>query len=167
MLKHPRPGVDRIVRKGSKNIRHLRDAWLYGTPRWVLAQTRQEACDRLETTVMRPSGTRENKQTNKKTNNILDQALQLYVLMQQVLLQSYNAQWYVYHDERMKMIFAFFCIFFPKTGHFDYIMRYDIKYFGKKIFFSFQNPILNCAALRVPPNTSKVDALPIKKANFR
>jgi hypothetical protein len=24
----------------------------------------QEACDRLETTVMRPSGTRENKQTN-------------------------------------------------------------------------------------------------------
>jgi hypothetical protein len=39
-----------------------RDAWLYGTPRWVLAQTRQEACDRLETTVMRPSGTRENKQ---------------------------------------------------------------------------------------------------------
>jgi hypothetical protein len=58
------PGVDRIVRKGSKNIRHLRDAWLYGTPRWVLAQTRQEACDRLETTVMRPSGTRENKQTN-------------------------------------------------------------------------------------------------------
>jgi hypothetical protein len=40
------------------------DAWLYGTPRWVLAQTRQEACDRLETTVMRPSGTRENKQTN-------------------------------------------------------------------------------------------------------
>jgi hypothetical protein len=29
----------------------------------VLAQTRQEACDRLETTVMRPSGTRENKQT--------------------------------------------------------------------------------------------------------
>jgi hypothetical protein len=87
--------------------------------------------------------------------------------MQQVLLQSYNAQWYVYHDERMKMIFAFFCIFFPKTGHFDYIMRYDIKYFGKKIFFSFQNPILNCAALRVPPHTSKVDALPIKKANFR
>jgi hypothetical protein len=56
--------VDRIVRKGSKNIRHLRDAWLYGTPRWVLAQTRQEACDRLETTAMRPSGTRE-KQTNK------------------------------------------------------------------------------------------------------
>jgi hypothetical protein len=53
------------VRKGSKNIRHLRDAWLYGTPRWVLAQTRQEACDRLETTVMRPPGTRENKQTNK------------------------------------------------------------------------------------------------------
>jgi hypothetical protein len=53
------------VRKGSKNIRHLRDAWLYGTPRWVLAQTRQEACDRLETTVMRP---RENKQTNKQTN---------------------------------------------------------------------------------------------------
>jgi hypothetical protein len=52
------------VRKGSKNIRHLRDAWLYGTPRWVLAQTRQEACDRLETTVMRQSGTRENKQTN-------------------------------------------------------------------------------------------------------
>jgi hypothetical protein len=43
------------VRKGSKNIRHLRDAWLYGTPRWVLAQTRQEACDRLETTVMRPT----------------------------------------------------------------------------------------------------------------
>jgi hypothetical protein len=41
-----------------------RYAWLYGTPRWVLAQTRQEACDRLETTVMRPSGTRENKQTN-------------------------------------------------------------------------------------------------------
>jgi hypothetical protein len=40
------------------------DAWLYGTPWWVLAQTRQEACDRLETTVMRPSGTRENKQTN-------------------------------------------------------------------------------------------------------
>jgi hypothetical protein len=40
-----------------------RDAWLYGTPPWVLAQTRQEACDRLETTVMRPSGTRENKQT--------------------------------------------------------------------------------------------------------
>jgi hypothetical protein len=35
--------------------------------RWVLAQTRQEACDRLETAVMRPSGTRE-KQTNK--NNI-------------------------------------------------------------------------------------------------
>jgi hypothetical protein len=32
----------------------------------VLAQTRQEACDRLETTVMRPSGTRENKQTNNK-----------------------------------------------------------------------------------------------------
>jgi hypothetical protein len=31
--------------------------------RWVLAQTRQEACDRLETAVMRPSGTRENKQT--------------------------------------------------------------------------------------------------------
>jgi hypothetical protein len=53
------------VRKGSKNIRHLRDAWLYGTPRWVLAQTRQEACDRLETTVMRPGGTHENKQTNK------------------------------------------------------------------------------------------------------
>jgi hypothetical protein len=53
------------VRKGSKKIRHLRDAWLYGTPRWVLAQTRQEACDRLETTVMRPSETRENKQTNK------------------------------------------------------------------------------------------------------
>jgi hypothetical protein len=52
------------VRKGSKNIRHLRDAWLYGTPRWVLAQTRQEACDRLETTVMR--GTRENKQTNSQ-----------------------------------------------------------------------------------------------------
>jgi hypothetical protein len=42
------------------------DAWLYGTPRWVLAQTRQEVCDRLETTVMRPSGTRENKQTNKQ-----------------------------------------------------------------------------------------------------
>jgi hypothetical protein len=42
------------------------DAWLYGTPRWVLAQTRQEACDRLETTVMRPFGTRENKQTNKQ-----------------------------------------------------------------------------------------------------
>jgi hypothetical protein len=58
-----RRGVDRIVRKGSKNIRHLRDAWLYGTPRWVLAQTRQEACDRMETTVMRPSGTRKNKQT--------------------------------------------------------------------------------------------------------
>jgi hypothetical protein len=33
-----------------------RDAWLYGTPRWVLAQTRQEACDR-PTTVMRPSVT--------------------------------------------------------------------------------------------------------------
>jgi hypothetical protein len=31
-------------------------------------QTRQEACDRLETTVMRPSGTRENKQTNKQGN---------------------------------------------------------------------------------------------------
>jgi hypothetical protein len=30
-----------------------------------MAQTRQEACDRLETTVMRPTGTRENKQTNK------------------------------------------------------------------------------------------------------
>jgi hypothetical protein len=42
----------------------MRDAWHYRTPRWVLAQTRQEACDRLETTVMRPSGTRENKQTN-------------------------------------------------------------------------------------------------------
>jgi hypothetical protein len=26
-------------------------------------KTRQEACDRLETTVMRPYGTRENKQT--------------------------------------------------------------------------------------------------------
>jgi hypothetical protein len=52
------PVLYRIVRKGSKNIRHLRDAWLYGTPRWVLAQTRQEACDRLETTVMR---------TNKQT----------------------------------------------------------------------------------------------------
>jgi hypothetical protein len=33
-------------------------------PLRVLALTRQEACDRLETTVMRPSGTRENKQTN-------------------------------------------------------------------------------------------------------
>jgi hypothetical protein len=54
----------------SKNIRHLRDAWLYGTPRWVLAQSRQEACDRLETTVMRPSGTRENKQTNNLWNKI-------------------------------------------------------------------------------------------------
>jgi hypothetical protein len=31
-------------------------------------KTRQEACDRLETTVMRPSGTRENKQTN----NLID-----------------------------------------------------------------------------------------------
>jgi hypothetical protein len=40
------------------------DAWLYGTPRWVLAQTWQEACDRLETTVMRPSGTRENNKKN-------------------------------------------------------------------------------------------------------
>jgi hypothetical protein len=46
----------------------IRDAWLYGTPRWVLAQTRQEACDRLETTVMRPSGTRENKQKNKQNS---------------------------------------------------------------------------------------------------
>jgi hypothetical protein len=62
MLKHPRPGVDRIVRKGSKNIRHLRDAWLYGTPRWVLAQTRQEACDRLERV-------KTNKQTNKQTTS--------------------------------------------------------------------------------------------------
>jgi hypothetical protein len=50
-------------------ICHLRDAWLYGTPRWVLAQTRQEACDRLETTVMRLSGTRENKQTNPRFLN--------------------------------------------------------------------------------------------------
>jgi hypothetical protein len=56
------------VRKGSKNIRHLRDAWLYGTPRWVLAQTRQEACDRLETTVMPPGRVKTNKQTNKQTN---------------------------------------------------------------------------------------------------
>jgi hypothetical protein len=48
------------------------DAWLYETPRWVLAQTRQEACDRLETTVMRPSGTRENKQTNKQTVLLTD-----------------------------------------------------------------------------------------------
>jgi hypothetical protein len=64
------PGVDRMVRKGSKNIRHLRDAWLYGTPRWVLAQTQQEACDRLETTVMRPSGTRENKQTNNRKQEL-------------------------------------------------------------------------------------------------
>jgi hypothetical protein len=47
------------------------DAWLYGTPRWVLAQTRQEACDRLETTVMRPSGTRENKQTNKQSRRLV------------------------------------------------------------------------------------------------
>jgi hypothetical protein len=61
------------VRKGSKNIRHLRDAWLYGTPRWVLAQTRQEACDRLETTVMRPPGrVKTNKQTNKHFLNIVD-----------------------------------------------------------------------------------------------
>jgi hypothetical protein len=36
--------------------------------RWVLAQTRQEACDRLETAVIRPSGTRENKQTNINFN---------------------------------------------------------------------------------------------------
>jgi hypothetical protein len=59
-----------------------RDAWFYGTPRWVLAQTRQEACDRLETTVMRPSGTRENKQNKhitavckffvQKSNNAAD-----------------------------------------------------------------------------------------------
>jgi hypothetical protein len=33
--------------------------------RWVLAQTRQEACDRLETAVMRPSGTRDNKTTKQ------------------------------------------------------------------------------------------------------
>jgi hypothetical protein len=39
--------------------------------RWVLAQTRQEACDRLETAVMRPSGTRENKQTNKVSFKVL------------------------------------------------------------------------------------------------
>jgi hypothetical protein len=31
-------------------------------------KTRQEACDRLETTVMRPSGTRENKQTRRDFN---------------------------------------------------------------------------------------------------
>jgi hypothetical protein len=37
---------------------------------FVTGQTRQEACDRLETTVMRPSGTRE-KQTNKQTNLLL------------------------------------------------------------------------------------------------
>jgi hypothetical protein len=43
-----------------------RDAWLYGTPRWVLAKTRQEACDRLETTVMRPSAPGRVK-TNKQT----------------------------------------------------------------------------------------------------
>jgi hypothetical protein len=47
---------------------------LYGTPWWVLAQTRQEACDRLETTVMRPSGTRENKQT---TNIVVKFILQI------------------------------------------------------------------------------------------
>jgi hypothetical protein len=64
------------VRKGSKNIRHLRDAWLYGTPRWVLAQTRQEACDRLETTVMRhvPPG---RVKTKKQTNKVFAQAITL------------------------------------------------------------------------------------------
>jgi hypothetical protein len=85
------------VRKGSKNIRHLRDAWLYGTPRWVLAQTRQEACDRLETTVTRPSGTRENKQqtillnscnnTNKwyfLTLNIVEQSLDINKLLEKL-----------------------------------------------------------------------------------
>jgi hypothetical protein len=34
-------------------------------------KTRQEACDRLETTVMRPSGTRENKQTNKSSDHVV------------------------------------------------------------------------------------------------
>jgi hypothetical protein len=39
--------------------------------RWVLAQTRQEACDRLETAVMRPSGTRDNKTTKQKQNSLI------------------------------------------------------------------------------------------------
>jgi hypothetical protein len=65
----------------------------YRTPRWVLVQTPQEACDRLKIINIhvtfctnyavwewvldnksgtRPYGTRENKQTNKQTNVILD-----------------------------------------------------------------------------------------------
>jgi hypothetical protein len=69
---------------GAFNIAYGR--WLYGTPRWVLAQTRQEECDRLETTVMRPSGTRENKQTNsfseKQTNKLQHYADFMHVVMQ-------------------------------------------------------------------------------------
>jgi hypothetical protein len=54
----------------------------------------------------------------------------------------------VYHDARMKFHFSHF---FPKTGHFEHIIRHDIKFFEKKNIFSFQNlgfksPIWNCAA---------------------
>jgi hypothetical protein len=42
----------------------------------------------------------------------------------------------VYHDARMKKKIP---IFFPKTGHFEHIIRHDIKIFGKKNIFSSQN----------------------------
>jgi hypothetical protein len=61
------PVLYRIVRNWSwRPLAAWRVALWDPSPRWVLAQTRQEACDRLETTVMRPSGTRE-KQTKQKS----------------------------------------------------------------------------------------------------
>jgi hypothetical protein len=62
-------------------------------------KTRQEACDRLETTVMRPSGTRENKQTNKRplkpeldgrlsSANYSDSSTKLYSLIYRLALTT-------------------------------------------------------------------------------
>jgi hypothetical protein len=48
----------------------------------------------------------------------------------------------VYHDEIMKKNI---CHFFPKFGHFEYIMRYESKIFEKKKKsfhnFGFKSPI--------------------------
>jgi hypothetical protein len=65
------------------------------------------------------------------------------------------------------------CHFFPKFGHFEYIMRYVSKIFGKKLFFSFQNfrfksPIWNCAARAwSSAQHNKNWCATLKKANFR
>jgi hypothetical protein len=58
----------------------------------------------------------------------------MFMFIFQYHYQQHAAQWFIMMQEWKKIL-----IFFPKTGHFEHIIRHDIKIFGKKYIFSSQN----------------------------